>query len=505
MGDGFAAILIPKTECARGETMTELHFKSAAELSRMIQRKEIGSAELLEHFLARMEAHNPALNAIIATDLERARATAKQADEALARGEIWGPLHGLPVTVKDAFELEGVASTNGAPVHKAYVPAQDADAIARMRRAGAVIFGKTNVPYLSGDLQSYNEIYGTTNNPWNLALTPGGSSGGSAASLAAGMTGLEIGSDIGGSIRTPAHFCGVYGHKPSFGIVPKRGAISLETGLLAEADLSVIGPMGRSTEDLSLLLELIADPIDPAASCWHLDLPPARAKAPGELRLAVWVEDPFCEIDIESAKLIHAAADRLEAEGARVDREARPEMSLAEITEIYLMLLHANIAARMPEAIKTRFRDTAASLPAEDKSHQALQARGATLSYADWLYWNERRAQMRAMWERFFTRYDAVLAPVLMRPAFPHDHASNWHKRSLAVNGKDRPYLDALIWAGPAVAAYLPATSVPVGLTSETLPVNAQVIGPFGGDRTTLAVAEMIEATSGGFRAPPGY
>jgi amidase len=422
-----------------------------------------------------------------------ARARAAAADEALARGEIWGPLHGLPMTIKDAYEVKGLRTTGGSPEYKDHVPARSATAVERIERAGAVIFGKTNVPFLSGDLQTFNEIYGTTNNPWNLACVPGGSSGGSAAASAAGLTAAELGSDIGGSIRTPAHFCGVFGHKSTFGIVPKRGHITPPPGHLAEGDLSVAGPLGRSAEDLDLLLSVVAGPDDIKSAGWNLDLAPPRATSAKDLRVAVWIDDPFCEIDAESAALLKNAAKVLEDAGAKVDWNARPDFTLEWSNEVYLTLPHSITASRFPDGLKQRLVEMSAQLPADDKSHLSLQARGASISYADRLIWQEHQARLMAAWADFFRDYDVVLAPVLMRPAFPHDQQSNWHKRRLIVNGKEREYFDVLTWAGPAMVSHLPASVAPVGITSEGLPVGVQIIGPHFGDRTTIAVAGMLE------------
>jgi amidase len=485
--------------------MTALHFRSASELVRMIQRRETSSRELLEHFISRVELHNPKVNAVVAKDFDRARKKAKAADEALARGEYLGPLHGLPMTIKDAFEVGGIVTTGGAPQYADHVPVRSATAVERIEAAGAIVFGKTNVPFMSGDLQTYNDVYGTTNNPWNLACGPGGSSGGSAAALAAGLTALEFGSDIGGSIRTPAHLCGVFGHKTTFGVIPKRGHVSPPPGALREGDLTVAGPLGRSAEDLDLLLGITAGPDWSLSSGWRIDLPAPRARSPKELRVAVWIDDPFCEIDAESAALMKNAAKALEDAGAHVDWHARPDFTLAESTEIYLVLLHSCIGAGFPQSLRDRFMEAKKKLAPGDKSHAALQMIGGTISYADRMIWEERQAQLRAKWADFFKGYDVVLAPVLMRPAFPHDHRSNWHQRTLTVNGKEREYMDVLIWAGPAVVSYLPGTSAPVGVTKEGLPVGIQIIGPHMGDRTTIAVAGMLEEILGGFKAPPGY
>ena len=481
--------------------MTALHFRSAADLVRLLERREVSSVELLDHYIARVEQHNPALNAIVATDFERARAAAREADQGARKGR----LHGLPMTIKDAYEVAGLRSTGGAPEYADHVPTQHADAVERIEAAGGIVFGKTNVPYLSGDLQSFNAVYGTTNNPWDLTRGPGGSSGGAAAALAAGLTGLELGSDIGGSIRTPAHLCGVFGHKPSYGIVPKRGHIPGPPGVLASTDLSVSGPLGRSAEDLTLLLDVVAGPSAQEATGWRLELPPPRAATPKGLRVAVWIDEPSCDIEQEMAGLLRNAAEALGAAGATIDWDARPGFSFAQSTEIYLQLLHSVIAAGYPEGLRARFAEARRGLDPEDKSHRALQIRGGTLSHTEWIQLNERRARLRAQWRDFFRDYDVVLAPVFIRPAFPHDHNPDFHARRLEVNGVEREYLDALLWAGPAVVSYLPASAAPVGLTKAGLPVGIQIIGPYLEDRTTIAVAGMIEALLGGFRTPPGY
>ena len=488
-----------------GASQGDWHFQPAYRLLQALDRGKTSSAELVDYFQARAQAHNPALNAIVDQDFGAAKAQAEAADAARKRGESWGPLHGLPMTIKDALEVAGMKAVGGAPQFAGHRPARHAEAVQRIVNAGAIIFGKTNVPFLSGDLQTYNEVYGTTNNPWDLSRGPGGSSGGAAAALAGGLTPLELGSDIGGSIRTPAHLCGVFGHKPTFGIVPKRGHIPPEPGALGEGDLSVVGPLGLSAQDLALLLGIVAGPNEAQAKGFTLNLPRPRATSPKGLRVATWFEDPFCDIDKESTALFTEAAKALEADGAIIDWEARPDFTLAEITEAYLMLLHANVASRMPPHVKERWEKLKAEGDPADKSHAMLQARGGTLSYADWLIWHEKREQLRAKWAEFFTRYDVVLAPVLMRPAFAHDHTSNWHARTLEVNGKSRPYMDVLIWAGPAVLCHLPASVAPVGLTQKGLPVGIQIIGPHLEDYTTIAVAGMLEQALGGFKPPKGF
>ncbi|MGH6915918.1 MAG: amidase family protein, partial [Geminicoccales bacterium] len=254
--------------------MSELAFETALGLAARLRAREVGCLELLEHHLARIERFNPELNAIVVLDLERARARAREADRALDRGDVFGPLHGLPMTVKEAIDVAGLPTTWGAPEHKHNRPERNALLVERLMEAGAIVFGKTNVPFRLTDWQTYNPIYGTTNNPFDTSRAPGGSSGGSAAALAAGLVPLEVGSDSGGSIRDPAHFCGIFGHKPSYGVVPQEG--HWMPGAIAPPDLNVCGPMARSAEDLAAALAIMAGPSRMDAPAWRIELPPPR-------------------------------------------------------------------------------------------------------------------------------------------------------------------------------------------------------------------------------------
>ena len=322
----------------------ETAFRSATELVEELRARRIGCLELLDHFLARADRFNPDLNAIVVFDVERARKRAREADAALGRGEVWGPLHGLPMTVKDSYDVAGLPTTWGAPELRDNVAGRNAVAVERLLDAGAVVFGKTNVPHNLADFQSYNEIYGTTNNPWDRSLVPGGSSGGSAAALAAGLTGLEAGSDIGGSIRNPAHYCGVYGHKPTWGILPPRG--HAKPGMLAPTDISVIGPLARAAEDLALALDVMSGPDRIEAGGWKLDLPRPAARSPGGWRIAVWADDDFCPVDHAVRDAVLEAADAFRTAGAEVDHEARPAFDPAEAEDVYTRLLQGALSIR---------------------------------------------------------------------------------------------------------------------------------------------------------------
>lgn len=269
----------------------------ATEQARAIRERRLGSAELLEACVARIESTDPDVNAICTLDLERARSAARAADEATARGEVLGPLHGLPFTVKDAIATSGIRSTGGAEVMRHHVPAADAPAVAALRDAGAIVFGKTNLPEWSGDWQTFNPMFGTTVNPWSSALTPGGSSGGAAAAVACGMSSFELGTDIGGSVRVPAAFCGIYGHKPSFGVIPTLGYLDEPNGGTTEGDVNTFGPMARSAADLRLLLDVLAGPAPDERIAWRLDLPEATIRTLQGLRVGAWIDEPAMEID----------------------------------------------------------------------------------------------------------------------------------------------------------------------------------------------------------------
>lgn len=475
-------------------------FESAASLAADLRERRIGCLELFEHFIARVERFNPDLNAIVVFDFERARARAREADAALARGEVWGPLHGLPMTVKDSYDVAGLPTTWGVPELRDNVAATNAVAVERLLAAGAVIFGKTNIPYNLADFQSYNDIYGTTNNPWDLERVPGGSSGGAAAALAAGLTGLEAGSDIGGSIRNPAHYCGVYGHKATWGVLPLRG--HAKPGVLAPTDISVIGPLARDAGDLALALDVMAGPDRIEANGWKLELPKPEGRCPSDWRIAVWADDPFCPVDRAIRDAVLRAADAFEAAGARVDHEARPGFDAAEAEEVYMGLLQTALSARHSDEEFRNNLERVARLGDED-TPRARRLRAGAMHHRDWILTHERRTRLRWAWREFFDGFDALLCPIACIPAFPHDQQRDMDARRITVNGEVREYWDQLFWAGLTGVAFLPATVAPAA--SEGLPIGVQIVGPEGGDHATIEIARQLGDLIGGFRSPPGY
>lgn len=483
--------------------MRDLPFRSAIELAAEIKRRTVSASELLELFLKRVETFNPKLNAIVAMTLTEARERAKAADEALARGEDWGPLHGVPMTIKESFDVVGLPTTWGVPELKENFPARNALAVDRFLNAGAILFGKTNVPLYLADWQTFNAIYGTTNNPWDLSRAPGGSSGGSAAALAAGLTGLEAGSDIGASIRNPAHYCGVYGHKPTWGICPPRGQAL--PGIVAPTDISAIGPMARSANDLELGLSIMAGPDDIDAAGWRLELPPPRRGRLKEFKVAVMLDDPCSEVDAAVQERIAAVAEFLGRQGATVSHTARPAVDTAEANRIYVALLRAATSGRQTDEMLAKHREIASQLDPADESYYARMMRAYVMPHRDWLANNNRRHQMRLAWAEFFREWDVLICPAAASAAFPHDQKGERHERTITVNGKQVPTTDQLFWAGFSNVVYLPSTVAPAGLTPEGLPVGVQIVGPQYGDRTCIQLARLLEEAYQGFVPPPGF
>jgi amidase len=467
----------------------------------MIRRKEISSSELLDYFLGAVEEKNAALNAVVTIDEERARKDAVAADEAIARGDAVGPLHGLPITIKDSFETAGLLTTAGSPEFKDHVPTRDADAVAKLRQAGAIVFGKTNLPFMAADIQSYNELFGCSNNPYDLTRTPGGSSGGAAAAVAAGLTSFELGSDIGGSIRTPAHWTGIYGHKPSFGVVPYRGHIPGPPGSVGPTDLTVAGPLARSAEDLALTFEVLAGPNADNEIGWRLELPKPRHQRLSDFRVAVWFDDPAMPIDDSVRTRFEAMIEALRGAGVQVDEKARPDFVLHDLIRVYYQLLMPIMLAGIPDAVLARVEQTANGFDRDDTSDAARLARAPLIRHREWLGQNEVRHRLRAIFQTFFADYDVLLSPVNPVPAIPHDH-SPFASRTIEVNGQERSYNDLLGWVAMATTCYLPATVAPIGPTPQGLPVGAQIIGPYLEDRTTIEFSKLLGEVIGGFSPP---
>jgi amidase len=417
------------------------------------------------------------------------------------------PLLGIPLTVKESFNVAGLPTTWGIPAQKDFRPPEDALAISRVKDAGGVILGKTNVPLGLGDWQSYNDIYGTTNNPYDLGRTPGGSSGGSSAALAAGYGPLSLGSDIGGSLRVPAFHCGVYAHKPTFALAPSRGNTPPPfPALPVERDLAVIGPMARCALDLSLLLDVIAGP-DPleAGTAYRLGLPPPRHRELQNFRVLLIDSDPV----MPTNAVVRAAIDRLAANlgkaGVKIERQSPILPDFAASSRLYMRMLLSFIAAGFTPEICADAKAAAANLAADDISLAAERLRGIALSHRDRVMAEGARGRLRAQWRALFKTFDAVICPVMPTPAYPHDHSAEQETRRIDIDGKDYSYPDQLAWPGIATLPGLPATAIPIGFSPEGLPVGVQILGPWLEDRTPLKLAELIEREFGGFVPPPAF
>ena len=454
--------------------------KPATELAAAIRSKQVKSRELLELYLDRIERLNGGINAVVTLATDRAFAEADAADARSASGADLPPLHGLPITIKDAIETEGIRSTGGAVELRDHVPTADAPAVARLRAAGAVVFGKTNLPRWSGDLQSYNEIFGTTNNPWDHSRIPGGSSGGAAAAVAAGLTSFELGTDIGGSVRLPSHCCGTFALKPTFGVVPQRGYLDSVGGGSTDADINVFGPIARSAADLELLMSVLAGPEPARSPAWRVELPPPGPPTLAGRRIAIWLDDPVAPTDHEMLGLLRKAAEAAASAGAIVT-EVRPPVDPAEQIDLFSNLIVPAISVSLGD-----------------------DGEAAAGSHAAWLRNDRARAALQSTWARWFGDYDALLTPVMPLPAFEHMQDGEPGTRRLTVNGVQRPYIDSIFWTGMFGVVYLPVAVAPVGETADGIPVGMQVVAPYLHDRIAIAIAGALGDVTRGYRVPPG-
>jgi amidase len=478
----------------------DLDSLTATQAIRSIKAGVISCVELLDAQAASMEKHNPNVNAVVAEAVASARMAAKNADHRWASGENLGSLHGFSMTIKDCFETVGMPTTAGSTTLAHHMTETDADAVQALRNNGAIIYGKTNVPLFGGDHQTYNEVYGITNNPWDTSRTAGGSSGGAAVAVATGMSLAEYGSDIGGSIRQPAHMNGVFGFKPSHGVLSMRGHIPGPPGTLSHPDLSVAGPLGRSIDDLELIvrttLTVGAFGGIPGASLPASEGPPK----PEDLRIALWADEPMAHVAAPCRDSVLRFGSELISAGAHVDHSARPAFDVGQLFSTYLTLLWPVTGAGLPTAMWHELDRTARAASATDES--AIAPKLMTASHKAWLRANEMRARIGAAWHELFTNYDAVIMPVAPTQAFPHNTERTYLDRVIDVDGEPRPYSDTLFWAGLATAPGLPSVAVPAGLV-DGLPVGVQIVGPKYGDFRLLDVARTIcEVTDSRFIAP---
>lgn len=479
-----------------------LHFRSALELGRLLKARKLSPRELLQACLDQYALHNDRLNAIVVTDLDRAMRAAEASEKRLKRGKALGPFDGVPMTAKESFDWTGTPSTWGAPAFRENIAKADAAAIRRLTNAGAVIYGKTNVPFMLADWQSFNDVYGTTSNPWDVTRAPGGSSGGSAVALATGMSALEIGSDIGASLRNPAHYCGVYAHKPTYGIVPYQGHMltSVQPG-----DISVAGPMARSARDLTAMLKYLVGTEGIEARAVSITLPDRKQKTLKDFRVAVMLTDEVSEVDEPLQELLADLSRFLTPKVKKLSHTARPDFTSREAMDIYITLLRAATSRRQTDEEFAGNVRKMLSFSADDDSYLARMTRAYVMSHRNWLIASERRHKMRLLWDAFFEEWDVLICPPAASAAFPHDQQGDRHQRLIEVNGRKVPTTDQLFWAGYSGCFYLPSTVAPLGLTRQGLPGGVQIIARQYEDMTALRFAELLEQQYARFSPPPGY
>jgi amidase len=497
-----AALAAPRTR-ARSIPATELdrNFGSALDAAAAIAAGQVSAVELTEHTFERIDRFQPKLNAFVYQMRAEALAQARRTDEAVARKENLGPFAGVPVVVKESFAIAGRPCTWGIPALKNTRAPASSTPVRRLIDAGAVIVGATNVPLALMDGQSYNDIYGTTNNPWDLSRTPGGSSGGTAAAIAAGLGFLGLGSDIGGSIRTPAHCCGIFGHKPTLDLVDHRGhspgGVPGNPGFTSL--LAVAGPMGRTAEDLDAAMRVLGGPEPPDSVAYSWRMPAPRHDRLRDFRIGYVLEDPLMRVSSEVKPSLESAVRALEKAGAKLRPGWPAGFNFTEMFSTYDFLLSAFTFSVAPPEEQERQRAEFAAV----KDHP--RAPGALASFADWQRQNIRRLSYRAAWQSYFRDIDAFLLPALPVPAFPHDH-SEQSQRTLDTPEGKLPYFPALLpYMSVAILTGCPATVAPAGKSPQGLPVGIQILGPYLEDATPIRVASLLAKENGGFTPPPGY
>jgi amidase len=461
----------------KGVIIMDIVFSSASQLAAAIRAGHVSAVEVLEAHLAQITTHNSSLNAIITIDVEQARQQARAADEALARGQVWGPLHGVPFTLKDAHATAGMRTTTGFPPLADYVPQEDSTITARLKAAGGILIGKTNVAVMLADYQTTNPIFGRSNNPWNIELTPGGSSGGAAAALASGMTPFDIGTDLSASIRIPTHFCGLFGLKPTEQRVPLTGLIPGLPGPSPVRIMSCIGPMARTVEDLELLYRIIAGPDGRDTEVQPVpvdDVPQLELK---NLRIAFAPTFPGFPVSADIHHAIDALAQQLTPLSAAVAEATLPALDFNQELRRAGALIGMMVGAFQPE---------------EHEQPTTL---------AQYLEALHNRDQSIMAWEQFFDEWDVLLCPPSMTTAFPHCEPG----APLLIDGQPVTYW--IVSAHGTLFNYSghPAVVLPYKLDGAGLPIGIQLVGKRWHESRLLAIAKAISEVTGPFRRPPGY
>ncbi|MEV5597421.1 amidase [Streptomyces sp. NPDC052496] len=478
---------------SRQAGLEALHLAPARDQVAALRRRDISSRDLLEQYLQHIAQTNPHVNAVVTLDADAARTAADRADRHLAEtGEPLGPLHGLPMTVKDALETEGMRTTSGSPDLAGHLPDRDADAVALLRAAGAVLVGKTNVPVMCQDIQTSNPLFGRTDNPYDRTRTAGGSSGGAAAAVATGLTSLEVGSDLAGSLRLPATYCGVYALRTSRGalpVVPTRGHIPRLPGWATSGDMLTLGPIARTAGDLGLLLDVLAAPAPADRAGWRIDLPAPAESDLARYRVGVWADDAFCRVDTDTRALLEQVTTLLRSAGASIDDATRP-VDFAESNDLFQRLLFATGSATTPDSAFAADVAAAERIPADDPAGLFLRSR--TMRHRDWCVADEARHQLREKWAAYFAGHDVLVTPATPTAAVADLTGTPPPQRHITVDGAQRPFFDQTSWLNLASLVGLPAVVVPAGQTAAGLPLAVQVIGPYLADRTLVDVAQQL-------------
>lgn len=484
-----------------GDGQHEPRYLPLWQAAQWLHEGRASASDLLAWCRQAYEEHHASINAMVIADFDAAREAALRSDLRRQRGEALGALDGIPFSIKESFDVAGWPTTCGSPARRDHRAGEDAAVVARLRAAGGVLLGKTNVPLGLRDWQSYNAVYGTTRNPHDPGRTPGGSSGGSAAAVCAGMSVFDIGSDIGSSLRNPAHYCGVFSHKSSLGLVPLRGHGNAPHGFGMQ-DINVAGPVARSARDLELILRAIAGPDGDDALAFRLDLPPCPRAGLSSFRVAVLPSHPLAEADEEVSGEIVRLGRWLERQGATVQWDVRPEFDASELWRVYVLLLRATTSLHMDDAAFAAALDRAAAATPDDHGYASLQYVGAVLPHRQWLLLQQARERFAQAWRRFFLHHDVMLCPAAVTTAFALDEAGEPWQRQLQVNGRPQPLTSQLFWAGHSGLCGLPSTVAPIGRGRGGMPVGVQIVAARFADLTSIRFAQLLEAAGYAFRPP---
>ncbi|VVE38112.1 amidase [Pandoraea horticolens] len=500
MTNSTAAAHAPGEASGSTPSVVNWHYATISAAQEALRRGETTSTDLVAACETVWRQSNPRLNAVIVSDFDQAYAVAQTRDAELRAGRVRGPLHGVPFTIKESFDVKDWPTSVGDPAFADNIAVRHAGVVQRLTDAGAVLLGKTNVPIWLRDWQSYNDVYGTTRNPHDTSRTPGGSSGGSAAAVCSGMAFFDVGSDIGSSVRNPAHYCGIFSHKSTHGLVPLDGH-GLPGGMTFP-DINVAGPLARSANDLELVLSAIAGPTADAACAVRFELPRCDASDLSQIRFGILPNHPIAEVDAQVEQCIVALGKDLERRGATVVWNARPSLDAGDLLRVYTLMLRAATSGYLGDDAFAAAVSAAAEVPQDDRRYASLQYVGAVMRHRDWLKLQPLRERFAAAWRALFEQVDVLLCPVAATPAFTLNEAGAPWQRTLDVNGRAQPLTTQIFWAGHSGLCGLPSSVAPAGRTVDGLPVGVQIVAPLYHDLRSIHVARLLEAAGYAFVPP---